>query len=158
MMLGAAAAIAFALTLSAHVASIEGIDVESRYPGVWWLHGTAMLLVAPAVVLTLRGAGGRLRFRDVMAMIPWWAGAAIALALLYALANLFWLAPATGAGDPLVAGHKFFFNDHGALRQVSETDFHAERAATLRLYSAHWLCLNLSSGLFLLVARKAARR
>jgi hypothetical protein len=142
------------LSLAIHGATIAGFDVEARYAGVWWLQGAAIALVIATVVITFRRTGRRLRLRAVLAMVPTWARAAIGVAVLYAVVSLLWLAPATGAGDPLMAGGKHFFNDHGKLRQVSEVAFHAQRAATLRLYSAFWICLTLASAVFLLTARR----
>jgi len=149
----AVAALVFAMALSVHVAAALGVDIEGRFPRVWWLQGAAIVPLVLAVMLSFRGYGARPRLREVAAMLPAWAWAAIAAALLYAIGALVWLAPATGAGDPMVRGGAFFFNDHGVIRPVSPEAFRAERAAVLRLYSAVWLYLTLAATLLALAAR-----
>jgi hypothetical protein len=79
------------------------------------------------------------------------------VALLYVLASFVGLIPITGLGDPVVTGGKYFFNDHGVMREVSEAAFHAGRAANVRLFSAVWIYLCLISTLFLLFSVRPAR-
>jgi len=153
---GLAAAIVLALSLAVHAAASDGIDVEAVTASVWWLHGASMLVFALALVVTLRLAGGRSRSGEIFRLVPAWALALIVLALVYTLANFVWLTGATGAGVPIVGGGTFAFNDHGRIHEVSETAFHAERAATVRLYSALWLYLSLIATLYLALARRVA--
>jgi hypothetical protein len=53
------------------------------------------------------------------------------------------LTPATGLGDPMVKDSRSFFNDHGTIRQVTESEFHVGQSRLLRLYSGLWLFLHL---------------
>jgi hypothetical protein len=152
--LGAVAALVFVLALGVHVAAALSVDVEARFPGVWWLQGAAIIPLVLSVMLSFRGYGARPRLREIAAMLPAWGWAAIAATLLYAIGSLVWLLPTTAAGDPVVRGSSFFFNDHGAMRPVSGEAFHAQRAAVLRLYSAVWLYLALTATLLALAARR----
>lgn len=152
--LGVVSAFALALALAVHIASIQSIDVEASYPQVWWLHVTAMVLCGAALLRAIRIAGPKPRLRDLVATIPFWALAAIVAALIYVLVSFFLLVPVTAAGDPMLKDGRHFFNDHGTIREVSEAAFHAQRAASLRLFSGVWVYLCLISVLLLLVARR----
>jgi hypothetical protein len=65
--------------------------------------------------------------------------------------------PLTSAGIPVLNNGRYFFNDHGVIREVSESAFHAQRAASLRLYSGVWVYLFLISAVFFLLARRRTR-
>src|SRR5689334_19434402 len=96
-----AAMIVLVLSLAAHVAAAAGIDVEAIVPAVWWLHGATLLVFGAALIVTLGAASRRLRFGEVLALVPPWALAAIALMFVYTVVTLVWLTGATGAGDPI---------------------------------------------------------
>ena len=76
------------------------------------------------------------------------------VALVYALATFLVFTPASGAGDPLIQDGRFFFNDHGIMREVTEDQFHLQRSVSLRLYSGVWIYLYLFSAIYLLGARR----
>lgn len=156
LLAGIAAAVALALALGAHVASIMTVDVETAYPQVWWLHVTSMVLCGAALLFAMRLAGPKPRLRDLAATVPVWAIAAIAVAFIYVIANFFLLVPLTSAGDPVLKDGRYFFNDHGTIREVSEGAFHAQRAASLRLYSGVWVYLCAIAAALFLLARKPA--
>ncbi len=157
LLFGIAAALALALSLAVHIASIQNADVEASVPQVWWLHITSMVLCAAALLFVARIAGPMPRFRDLVATIPLWALAVIGVVFVYVIANFFLLVPATGAGDPVLRDGRYFFNDHGTMREVSETAFHAQRAASLRLYSSVWVYLGLIAVVLLLLARRRGK-
>lgn len=156
LLIGLAATVALALSLAVHIASIRGVDIEASVPQVWWLHMTSIVLCGATLPLAMRAAGPKPRFRDLIATIPSWALAAIIVALLYVGANFVLLVPPTGVGAPVLTHGGYFFNDHGTTREASESMFHAQRAATLRLYSGVWLYLCLISAVLLLLAQPRA--
>jgi hypothetical protein len=155
-----AAIVAFAglvLSVLVHVASIRGVDVESTWPNVWLLH----YALFPIVLLTVfvgSAAAGRRRpsLRDFLGLVPPWALALLAAALLYALASLLVFASSSGAGDPTIENGRYFFNNHGVMREVSEGEFHSQRGVSLRLYSSVWLYLYLFAVIYLFSAPSAA--
>ena len=151
--IGIVAVLVLALAVAVHIASVVNVDVEASYPQVWWMHVTSMVLCGAALLFTVRIAGPKPRLGDLIATIPLWALTAIIAALVYVFVNFFLLVPATGAGDPVLSGGRYFFNDHGTMREVSEGAFHAQRAVSLRLYSGVWVYLCLTSTVLLLMAR-----
>jgi cytochrome c oxidase subunit IV len=152
--LGFLALAALLLALLVHAGSVLGADVEAAWPRVWLLHGgvfPAILLAA----LTLAALSGRHRasLRELLALVPVPARLLVASALVYVLLSLAFLTPLTGAGDPFSKDSRFFFNDHGVVREVSESAYHRQRGLTLRIYSSIWAYLYLFSAVVLLCAR-----
>jgi hypothetical protein len=121
---------------------------------VWLLHAGLFPLVVLAVVTAARATRTRLTFSEFLALVPlgWWL--LLALVLAYAVATFLIYAPLSGAGDPIVKDGRFFFNDHGVIREVTEAQFHAQRSISLHLYSAFWLYLYLFAAVYLLGARR----
>ncbi len=153
--LGVAVLIAFALSLAVHVAAVAGFDVEAHFPDVWLLHYGIFPAIASAVLAVAAPGAG---FRDAVARIPIWARVLIVATFVYAITNLFVVGPLTGAGEPVLQDGRFFFDDHGILREVSEAQFHAQGSLALRLFSAHWLYLYLVSAVCLLFARRTRQK
>ena len=144
------------LSLAVHVASTRGLDVEVVWPGVWILHVALFPLVVLAAVTAAVAADGqrRLSLREFLALVPLPARIVVGLGLVYVVATFLMLAPLSGAGDPVVKDGRYFFNDHGTIREVTEQQFHFQRSISLRLYSAFWLYIYLFSAVYLLGARQ----
>ena len=153
---GTIALAGLALSAWVQIASIRGVDVESAWPSVWLLH-CALFPIILLTVLTVSAIAGtkRLGLRDLFILAPWWGLALLAAALVYALATFLLVVPASGAGDPLIQDGRFFFNDHGIIREVTEDQFHLQRSVSLRLYSSIWLYLYLVAVVYLLGAKQA---
>lgn len=118
---GLAALAGVALSLAVHVASIRGIDTEATSPNVWLLQ----VALFPLAILAVLTAGvvadqeERLRFRDFVALIPMPARVLVVLCFVYAIATLLIFTPLSGAGAPIVKDGRFFFDNHGAIREVT---------------------------------------
>ena len=66
------------------------------------------------------GAASRQRtpnFRELLALIPWPALLLIGLALIYVLATFVLFIPESAGGAPIIKDGRFFFNDHGVVRE-----------------------------------------
>jgi hypothetical protein len=155
---GVVALIGLLLALAVHVAAIFGVDSESMWPRVWLLHSATFPLGLLAMLTGWALSSGRQSgLRGYIAVLPVPVRLLIGLALIYAAANMLALAPASGAGEPIIRDGHFFFNNHGAVRGVTEEQFHLQRAVTLRLYSAVWVYLYFLIVAFLLAARRRTR-
>lgn len=154
--IGTIALAGLALSAFVHTASLRGVDVEFSWPNVWLLHYALFPVFLLAVVTASQIAGTkRLGLRDLFTIVPWWALALFAAALVYVLATFLLIVPASGAGDPLIKDGRFFFNDHGIIREVTEDQFHFQRSISLRLFSSVWIYLYLFSAIYLLGARRS---
>lgn len=164
MPLGVIAVAGLLLAGTVHVAAIRGVDVEAMWPSVWLLHGALFPIVMLAAVTSAaagartRAPGTRISLREFLALVPVTARLVIALALIYVIATLFFLGPLTGMGDPTVQDGRFFFNDHGIIREVTDSQFRLQRSLSLRLYSAVWVYLYLFAAVYVLCARRPANR
>jgi hypothetical protein len=138
-----------------HAASIRGADIESAWPRVWALHYALFPIIVLAVLTAGAVAGQRrLGLRAFLALVPTPALVLLAAALVYALATFLIFMPLSRAGAPVIKDGRFFLNNHGVIREVSEDQFHFERSVTLRLFSSVWLYLYLFAVVYLLGARR----
>jgi hypothetical protein len=78
--------------------------------------------------------------------------------LFYAVAIFLIFTPLSGAGEPVIQDGRFFFNNHGVIREVSESEYHFQRSVSLRLFSSVWLYLYLFAVIYLLGARRPPDR
>jgi hypothetical protein len=131
--LGFAALAGFMLSLGVHSATIRGIDMYSRWPGVWVLHFVALILFG-MFVLT---AGYRIRFNEIFLRLPGWAVVSVVAVFLYAVVNCLVFAGFSGEG-----------NAH-----VSEPDYHLHRAYELRFFSGVWAALFMVATVYFLLWR-----
>jgi hypothetical protein len=138
-----------------HAASLRSIDIESAWPSVWVLHYALYPIIVLAVLTAGVVAGQkRLGFRAFVALVPAPAWIVLAAAFVYAVATFLIFTPLSGAGDPVIVDGRFFFNDHGVMREVSEDQFHFQRSVSLQLFSSVWIFLYLFSVIYLLGARR----
>jgi len=145
------------LLLSAwvHIESVRGIDAEPQWPSVWTLHYALFPIVALAMLAAVvETEHKRLSFRVFLTFVPVPAWIVLAAVLVYVLATFLIFTPLTGAGDPVIVDGRFFFNDHGIMREVSEDQFHIQRSISLRVYSSVWIYLYLFSAIYLPTARR----
>lgn len=153
---GMLALVGLVLALAVHVASIRGVDSEASWPQLWLLHGGVFPLILLAVLTAWTVAQQRaLSFREFISLVPLPALLLIGLALVYVLANFVLLIPESVGGTPLVKDGRFFFNDHGIMYEVTESEYHFQRSVVLRIYSGVWVYLYLFAAVLLLGARRA---
>ena len=101
---------------------------------MWLLHAAVFPLILLAVLAPRAGSGQRTpSFRELLALIPWPVLLLIGLALIYVLAAFVLLIPESAGGAPLIKDGHFFFNGHGVVREVTESEFHFQRSISLRI-------------------------
>lgn len=141
-----------------HIAAIQGVDVEATWPRVWLLHAVVIFSVVLAILsLGAVAEPKRMTFRKFLSLAPVTARILLALALIYACVTFVDFSPLTAAGAPIVKGGRYFFDNHGALSEVTEAQFGVQRSMVLRLYSAFWIYLFLFCAVYLLAARRTDR-
>ena len=123
---------------------------------MWLLHAAVFPLILLAVLAPGAGSGQRTpSFRELLALIPWPVLLLIGLALIYVLAAFVLLIPESAGGAPLIKDGHFFFNDHGVVREVTESEFHFQRSTSI--YSSVWAYLYLVAAVLLPCARRAPK-
>jgi hypothetical protein len=102
------------------------------------------------------GAAGAVRSGNLLvALIPVPALILLVAVFVYVIATFLIFTPLSGAGDPMVQNGRFFFNNHGVIREVSESDYHLQRSVSLRVFSSVWLYLYLFAITYLFSARRS---
>jgi hypothetical protein len=138
-----------------HAASLRGINTESAWRSVWVLHYALFPIVALAVLTAVFVAGQkRLGLRALLALVPAPAWIVLSAAFLYAVVTFLIFTPLSAAGDPVTTDGRYFFNDHGIMREVTGEQFQLQRSVSLRLYSSVWIYLYLFSAIYLLAAKR----
>jgi len=129
----------FLLSLVAHISALCGIDVQSLVPSIWALHVGVFVVFIP-MVFQLKERESK---NDPMALfrgLPTWAGFTIALLMLYVVLNFFIAFGSSVEGTPTIRGGSFVLAQKGKLvREISESEYHARKAAEVRGFSGHWL-------------------
>jgi hypothetical protein len=153
---GLIATVGLLLTSFVHVASVKGTDIEYAWPHVWAQHYVLFPIVVLAVLTAaiIAEQKERLGFRDFLALVPVPVLILLAAALVYTLATILIFTPLSSAGEPLIENGRYYFNNHGVVYEVTETQLHFQRSVSLRLFSAVWLYLYLFSDAFLLGAKR----
>lgn len=148
--LGLLAAAGFFAALVVHCLTFVPIDVEAAWPGVWLLHFGIFVVFVPFVFASRR-AVGRLGHTDLRAMLPGWAGALLACVFGYAILNFGLMIVHTGGGSPSESHGTFVLENHGRfVRQLSEAEYHLQKAYVVRGFSGHWLVFYLVPALYFL--------
>jgi hypothetical protein len=142
-----------------HAACLRGLDIESAWPSVWVLHYALFPILLLAVLTgSIVAEQKRLSLRGFLGLVPVPALILLTAALLYFVATFVVAMPLSGAGDPVITDGRFYFNDHGIMREVNEGQFHLQRSASFRLYSTVWSYLYLFSAIYLLGAKRHSDR
>jgi hypothetical protein len=138
--LGAVALAGFILSLVVHVSAMLGVDVTSRFPGVWLLQVGIFVVLLPLVFALGRDLGAKPTFKQIAASVPRWAIALGALILVYAFVNFFLFMVDSEGGSPGMEDRKFVLLNHGTLvRERTAAEFVRFQANIVRGFSGHWL-------------------
>lgn len=136
----ALALLGFLLALAAHLAALSGVDVQTRFPGVWLLHAGIFVVFLPMLFASNRASGRRVTFEQVRAAVPGWVLVAGALLFAYAMLNFMLFMQAAEGGSPDLRDGGFVLQNHGrVIRQLSAAEYVALRANEVRGFSGHWL-------------------
>lgn len=128
----------FALSMGLHVVSLAGVDVQARWPGVFWLQ--LVVVGAGFSLLLTRG----LRGRSLDEVLPGWAGRLFRIAFFYAIANFVLNMVQTHGAVPGIQGGQYALHSHGHIvRLLSEQEWHHFRALELRGFSSYWMLFSL---------------
>lgn len=148
---GVLAALGFFAALGVHVAALLGLPVQDQLPHVWALHVGIFVVFLPAVLYLKKNSASN----DPLALfrgMPAWVVVAILALFLYAFINFFVSLSATGGATSDIRDGQYVLQNKGrVLREITEAEYIAGRAAEVRLFSGHWLLFYaLPAAVFLL--------
>ena len=141
------------VSLCVHVLSILEIDVQEQFYGVWLLHIALLVMAVPYILLTrteekqdtMKSISESLQeIKNYKERQPEdkgfskWLPIITGLLAVYMIFNFF-IFGLSGNGQPHIVDGKFVLNNHGAIREVDEKEYHIARARLLRGFSGHWI-------------------
>ena len=140
----------FVASLAAHVATFLGIDPMESFPGVMVLH----FLIFPPFVAGILLA--RDKNKNLEADAPAWLGRLVSACFVYAMVNFALFMFRSGAsGGPAERDGKFVMSSHGHIvREITEAEYHQQRAYVVRGFSGHWMLFS-SAALLMIVGSRA---
>ena len=152
---GTLALLGFLAALGVHVAALLGLPVQDQFPQIWVLHVGVFVVFIPAFFHLKKHTekGDPLgHFRGM----PAWAVVVLLALFLYLFLNFSVLRPAPGEGTPDIRNGQYVLHKRGhVLREISQAEYRAGRAAEARLFSGHWLLFYaLSAAVFLVRSKR----
>jgi drug/metabolite transporter (DMT)-like permease len=137
--LGLIAAAGLVASLGVHGLALLGVPLQDEVPGVWLLHAGIFVVFAPVVFYLRRKAEGDDPMGIFKGMRPW-ASVALVVLGIYAFLNFFMAMSSLGEGSAELRDGKYVLQNKGRLiREISASEYKANRAATLRAFSGHWM-------------------
>ena len=155
--LGALASLGFLASLTAHVAALQGIDVETYVPFVWLLHGGIFVVFVPFILMARRVYGNRLSAKEMANMAPPWVRTFGAALFAYAMVNFVIFILHTQGGNATERDGQFLLMQHGTLiRHLTSAEYASFRANQVRGFSGHWMVFYFVSAAYFLFHRPPA--
>lgn len=132
-----------------HGFTIFGIDLTSKFPFVWIFHLGAIIIMFPVIrELNKRPELSTLEkdsfsynsfFGIIFKSTPSWLKYLAQFGFIYAVMNFIYFL-ATNNGTPELQNGVYSLQEHGNfIREISEQDYHLEKAKNLRGFSGHWI-------------------
>jgi len=153
------AAAVLIVSLVVHVSTFLGIDPMERWPGVMFIHVAIFPPFIAAICYANRIGGPEQGCQDrVINSAPRWLRILTGLLFAYALVNFAIFLVLVEGGGPHERDGKYFLQSHGTvLRELSEAEYHQQRAYVVRGFSGHWMLFS-SAALMGLVGAARLRR
>ena len=155
LVFGTLATLGFLAALGVHVGALLGMPVQDQIPQVWVLHVGVFVVFIPAFFHLKKHTekGDPLGYFRRM---PAWAVVLLLALFLYLFLNFSVLRSAPGEGTPDIRNGQYVLHKKGhVLREISQAEYRAGRAAEARLSSGHWLLFYaLSAAVFLVRSKR----
>jgi hypothetical protein len=139
--------VGFVASAVVHVVTLLGIDASYYVPWIWILHGGIFVGLLPIARKTVQP--------NVQWPLPRWSKLLLGGLLVYGFVNLLLFLASTGTAD--VSNGRYVLQSHGHLiRELSEREYHLERAHMFRAFSALWMMFYLFPALDSWYSKKLA--
>jgi hypothetical protein len=140
LVLGTTALAGLILSLTVHVSALFGVDVASRFHGVWFLHAGIFVVFIPFVLFARHDFGAQPSLMQIGATLPRWVVVIGLIIFVYAIANFLIFMAGTEGGSPTMRDGKYLLLNHGKLiRELTASEYSAFQANVVRGFSGHWL-------------------
>jgi hypothetical protein len=154
------AAAVLIVSLVVHASTFLGIDPMARWPGVMFIHVAIFPPFIAAIYYAGRTGGPEQGRQDrVFNSAPRWLRILTGLFFAYALVNFAVFMVLVEGGGPHERDGKYFLTSHGTvLRELSEAEYHQQRAYVVRGFSGHWMLFSCAALTGLVGAARLRRR
>jgi hypothetical protein len=126
--------VGFIASAAVHVVALVGIDASYYIPWIWVLHGGIFLALLPIAEKSIQP--------NVQWPLPRWSKILLGGLLVYVIVSLVLFLRSTGTPD--IWNGRYVLHSHGHLiRELSDREYHLERASMLRGFSALWMVFYL---------------
>jgi hypothetical protein len=156
------AAIFFATTVFVHVSTFFPIDPMDRWPGVMLLHVAVFPPFIAAIYFAKRA--DRTQSKDagldpVMNATPKWMPRLLKGLFAYAIFNFGMFLTLNEGGGPHEKDGKYVLSSHGrVIRELTEHEYHRQRAYVVRGFSGHWMMFAYASLTFMVGSARLRHR
>jgi hypothetical protein len=153
------AAAVLIVSLVAHVSTFLGLDPMAKWPGVMFIHVAIFPPFIAAIYYANRIGGPEQGRQDrVINSAPRWLQILTGLFFAYALVNFAVFLVLVEGGGPSERDGKFYLKSHGTvLRELSEAEYHRQRAYVVRGLSGHWMLFSCAALMGLVGAARLRR-
>ena len=153
------AAVLLIVSLVVHASTFLGIDPLAEWPGVMFIHIAIFPPFIAALYYAQRIGGKKQGHQDrVFQSAPLWLRTLTVVCFVYALVNFAVFVVLVEGGGPHERDGKYFLTSHGTvLRELSEAEYHQQRAYVVRGFSGHWMLFSCGALTFLVGTAKLRR-
>src|SRR5260370_6600612 len=129
------------VSLVVHTSTFLGIDPMVVWPGIMFIHIAIFPPFIAAIYYSERIGGKEQGRQDrLINSAPLWLRILTGLFFAYALVNFAVFKVLSEGGGPHERDGKYVLQEHGTvLRELSEAEYHQQRAYVVRGFSGHWM-------------------
>ena len=148
------------VSLVVHASTFLGIDPMAVWPGVMFIHIAIFPPFFAAIYYSQRIRGKEQRRQDgVINSAPLLLRTLTGVFFAYALMNFVVFSILSEGGGPHERDGKYVLQEHGTvLRELSEAEYHQQRAYVVRGSSGHWMLFSCAALTGLVGAARLRRR
>jgi hypothetical protein len=154
------AAAVLIVSLVVHTSTFLRLDPMAEWPGVMFIHIAIFPPVIAAIYYARRIGGKEPGHQDrVIKCAPLWLRVLTGVFIAYALVNFAAFFVLSEGSGPHERDGKYFLQSHGTVRrELSEAEYHRQRAYGVRGFSGHWMVFSCAALMMLVGAARLCRR
>jgi hypothetical protein len=152
----AIAATVLLASIAAHLSTFFGIDPMDVVPGVMFIHVAIFPPFFAAILYARKAAGtGKGAQGLVLKQAPRWLRLTTSIFFAYAFINFALFFFHTSGGSPEHRNGGYELRSHGRLiREITEQEYHLQRAYVVRGFSGHWMLFSSAAITFLVGSKR----
>jgi hypothetical protein len=140
-------AIILIVSFAAHLSTFFPIDPMESIPGIMFIH----VAIFPPFIAAILSANKATReqgydHKRILQLAPAWMRTMFYAFFAYALLNFVLFFILSGGNAPTRLDGKYFLTQHGrVVREISEAEYHRQKAYVVRGFSGHWMMFSVAA-------------